>query len=150
MSSDESSYQWGYDDKLTLDSTILTGEVNQDYLNTNPDVTHNYYWAMTTFGGCSQKTYYKVPNAVQDLGNDVASLSVYPNPATGILNAEVSSLVHGMIHVEVLNMLGQITNTNEGPDNKATIDVSSLSAGAYIVVCYKDGVKIAGARFTKN
>ena len=148
--SNESTYQWGYDDKLTLDSTILSGEINQDYLNSSPNVANKSYWAMTTSGGCSQKTYYNTPTAVEDVSNGQIALSVYPNPATGLLYVEISSAAHGMMDVEVTNMLGQRIAITQGPDNKATVDVTSLSAGIYIVACYKDGVKLASTRFTKN
>ena len=56
LPSDEDSYQWGYDD-AQLDSTILTGEVNQDYINPSPDFS-KYYWVMTSKDGCIQKTVY--------------------------------------------------------------------------------------------
>ncbi len=145
----ESSYQWGYDDAYTLDSTILTGEINQDYINFNPDFGGKKYWAMTTSGGCMQKSYFSTPSNVQ-LVNAVAEVMIYPNPASNNINVAVSSSVQGQIQFEVINMMGQSILSSAALDNKATIDVAGFSAGSYLVVCYVDGSKIATARFIKN
>ena len=147
----EDSYQWGYDNIITLDSTILTGEINQDYLNESPDFANNYYWAMTTSGDCLQKTYYITPTtAIQNVNTDAVSVSIYPNPANNLININVTSSLNGIIQVDVFNMLGQKLNTIMATDNKATIDVSALSAGSYLITCYRNGTKIAGATFIKN
>ena len=146
----ESSYQWGYDDAYTLDSSILTGEVNQDYINANPDFSNKDYWVMTTSGGCLQKTYYSVPTTVQNINSGDAGISVYPNPASSFINVTVSSSIKGNVQLEVLNMMGQKVNNVPATDNKAVIDIASLPAGSYLVTCYSDGIKIASARFIKD
>ena len=145
----ENSYQWGYDDVHSLDSTILPGEINEDYINTNPDFSNKYYWAMTTMGSCLQKTYYQVPTALQNVNNTVG-ISVYPNPVNTLLNITISSVVSDNIQIEVLNMMGQKVNTILAIDNKATIDVTALPAGYYLINCYRDGIRITGSRFIKN
>ncbi len=146
--STEDSYQWGYDDKLSLDSTILTGEINQDYINTSPDA-NKYYWVMTTSGGCLQKTYYTTPTTVQNV-NNATGISVYPNPANSILNVVIDAAVNGQVQVDVLNMMGQKVSTTQATDNKATFEVAGLPAGSYLIICYRDGIKTATARFIKN
>jgi len=149
--SNEGSYQWGYDNIITLDSTLLVGEVNQDYLNESPDFANNYYWAMTTSGGCLQKTYYIVPStAVQNVNANTTAVSIYPNPANSFINVDVSGAVNGVVKVDVFNMVGQKINTVMTRDNKAAIDVTTLSAGSYLITCYRDGIKITGATFIKN
>jgi hypothetical protein len=52
--------------------------------------------------------------------------------------------------MEVYNMLGQQLQHVDATDNKAQIGISELPAGAYIVDCYSDGIKVAAARFIKN
>ena len=146
----ESSYQWGYDNATTLDSTVLTGETNQNYANAFPDWNNNRYWVMTTNNGCSQKTYYNKPTGVAELNTDAAGMKVFPNPANDFINVEINSLVKGNINVEVSNMLGQKLNNVTAVDNKAQISVAGLPAGCYLVDCFSDGVKIAAARFIKN
>ena len=147
--SNEDSYQWGYDDLHSLDSTILPGEVNQDYLNVSPN-PENAYWVMTTSGGCLQKTYLTVPTAVQNVNEEVQVLSLYPNPASNIVNVKINTAINGSIEVVVLNAMGQKINTVQTLDNKATIDVAALPGGYYMIACYNNGVKIATARFIKN
>jgi len=148
--SNENSYQWGYDNVSTLDSTLLPGEINQDYLNTSPDFYNKDYWVLTTLGGCLQKTYYHTPTTVQNLNSGATGISVYPNPANSYINVVISAGVKGSIEVAVWNVLGQQVNTVMAADNKAVIDVSMLPAGSYLVTCNNDGIKIASARFVKN
>jgi uncharacterized protein YjdB len=144
----EDAYQWGYDDKFTLDSTILTGEINQDYVNTNPGFATNNYWVMTTHGGCSQKTYYNVPTTVQNVNNNT-TISVYPNPASTVVNVTASA-IQGKMQIEVVNMVGQVVSTISTTNNNTGIDVANFTAGLYLVNCYSEGVKIANSKFIKN
>jgi len=144
------SYQWGYDDKTSLDSTILKGEINQDYVNASPDFTGKYFWVMTNTGGCQQKTYYRVPVAIENINTEVAEVKVFPNPATSVLNVEISAQATGNILIEVMNIVGQKITTVSAIDNKAAIDVTNLPAGAYVVTSYNDGIRINSTRFIKN
>ena len=146
---DVTAYQWGYDNANTLDSAIFAGETNQNYVNTNPDWANYRYWVMTTHGDCKQKTYYNKPTGVANV-NVEAGMNVYPNPATNVVNVEISDLVTGNINIEVTNMLGQKLTTVAAVNNKAQISVANLPAGVYLVDCISDGVKIAAARFIKN
>ena len=151
LPSDEDSYQWGYDDVATLDSTVLVGEINQDYLNATPDFANKYYWVMTSKSGCNQKTYFTVPLTVQDLNKSTdASINVYPNPATELINIAINTVIEGSFEVEVVNMTGQQMSQAITQTHKATIDVAKLPAGIYMVNCYNNGIKIANSRFVKN
>ncbi len=147
---DNSTYQWGYDDAYTLDSVILKGEINQDYVNTNPDLSNKYYWVMTTRNGCLQKTYYRAPVTVQTINEEAVSVTVFPNPASSIVNISISNVTSGKIVVEISNMLGQEIAATDAIDGKATLDVATLPAGAYMVSCFQNGVRISASRITKN
>ena len=148
--SNESSYQWGYDDATTLDSTILSGEINQDYVCVAPDYSHKFYWVMTTADGCSQKTYYNTPTIIQNINNEFVGISVYPNPGNNVINVVLTSTDQGQVQIDLMNMMGQIVVSTTADNNKATIDVAPLAVGSYMVVCYRNGVKVAGSRFMKN
>jgi len=148
--STEGSYQWGYDDVTTLDSSMFTGEVNQDYINTNPDFAHKYYWVMTTAGSCLQKTYYSTPLAVQNINKGAVTISVFPNPATSIINVSIDGTNQGPIQIMLSDMMGQKLNMVLATDNSATVDVSGLASGVYFISCYRNGVNIAHAQFVKN
>jgi hypothetical protein len=145
------SYQWGYDDATTFDSTILVGETNQNYANAFPDFAKRNYWVITTHtNGCVVKTFFNKPTGVADVNTATAEMKVYPNPASSHINVEVGRTVKGAIYMEVYNMLGQQLQHVDATDNKAQIGISELPAGAYIVDCYSDGIKVAAARFIKN
>jgi hypothetical protein len=147
---DNSTYQWGYDDAYTLDSVILKGEINQDYVNANPDLSNKYYWVMTTRNGCMQKTYYRAPVTVQTVNEEAVSVTVFPNPASSIVNVSISNVASGEIVVEISNILGQKIAATTAIAGKATLDVATLPAGAYLVSCFQNGVRISASRITKN
>ncbi len=151
LENDVTGYQWGYDSKTTLDSTILVGEINQSYVNGSPDTLHNYYWVMTTTGDCSNKAYYNGPvsTAVTDINSGI-ELKVYPNPASAYVNVELSGVAGGKVSVSVMNMLGQEITRVSAVNNKAVIDASKLASGIYVVDCYRDGLKTGTAKFIKN
>ncbi len=145
-------YQWGYDDAITLDSSLIAGEVNPNYFNNSPDLTYKYYWVATTdSGGCTQKTYYNVPTGITNINAPVATdIKVYPNPANEELNVVFNDAVTGKLSVEVVNILGQKLMSSEVADHKAMLNVASVASGTYLVVCYSNGVKIGAVRFVKN
>jgi hypothetical protein len=146
------SYQWGYDSKATLDSTILTGQINQVYANSNPDTLNNYYWVITEANGCFNKAYYNAQSltGVTNTKAAVTDVKIYPNPTSNFINVEINSTLTGNINVELTDMLGQKIDALPAVNNKAVIDVSKLAAGVYIIDCYQGGVKISAAKFTKN
>lgn len=60
--------------------------------------------------------------------NVVSEVSIYPNPATSVLNVNAA----GYSQVEVINMLGQVVYSNS-ISNNAQINVSNLNDGVYFV-----------------
>ena len=142
------TYQWGYDDLRTLASTVLTGEINQNYNIANLD-PNKHYWVMTNLNDCMQKAYFDDPAGITNLNND-AELKVYPNPANEVVNVEINSSVNGNMQIEVLNLLGQRLDVQTVVNHKASINVANLPNGVYLINCYMDGNKIATSRFIKN
>jgi hypothetical protein len=151
LSNTEDSYQWGYDDVLTLDSTLLPYETNQNYTLATPDTAAKYYWVITTHEDCMQKSYFKAPTKVREVSAYLGDVTVYPNPASNYVNVELKNgVMGGKYTVDVVNMLGQKVAADKMMDNKATFDVSDYAAGVYFVDCYKDGVKFATVKFVRN
>jgi len=146
------NYQWGFDDAITLDSTLIPGEVNPNYFNNGPDLTYKYYWVATTdSGGCTQKTYFNVPTGITKVSAPVAGdIKVYPNPANEELNVVFNNSITGKLEAEVVNILGQKLMSAVADDHKAMLNVASLPAGTYMVVCYSNGIKLTAVRFVKN
>src|SRR5690606_1362845 len=64
------------------------------------------------------------------------SASVYPNPATDILNIRS---VHQISKVEIINLLGQSLSTYNVQANSTTLDIASLQAGTYFAKVTIDG-----------
>ena len=60
--------------------------------------------------------------------NVVSEVSIYPNPATSVLNVNAA----GYNQVEIINMLGQVVYSNS-ISNNAQINVSDLNNGVYFV-----------------
>ncbi len=144
-------YQWGYDDAATLDSVVLYGEKNQDYLNEKPDFTHKYYWVITKDGDCSQKTYYNAPTGVRGpVQPSTAFVKVYPNPATDYADIEIGGIGANNLRVELLDMTGKSIRTTEPVNSKTRVYVGDIAAGMYSVICYQNGVRIAVGKLVKN
>jgi hypothetical protein len=151
LQNNEDSYQWGYDDAITLEPTTIAGEVNATYIVNGIDPVYRYYWVMTKHGDCTQKSYYNAPTGVTNVNTAMdAGLNVFPNPASNNINIEINPAITGNVAVEIINIVGQKITSAQMQNHFARIDVSSLPAGGYIVNCLRDGVKIGTAKFIKN
>ncbi len=150
LNNDQATYQWGYDDAITLESVTLTGETNQTYFNSDPVLQYRKYWCVTkTHEGCIQKTYYNMPVGVTDIADGV-DVKVYPNPANDILNVDINTKAGGKIELEVVDVLGQKISAVTAVNHRAQMNVSGLAPGVYVIECYRDGVKVNATRFIKN
>jgi len=74
------------------------------------------------------------------------SVAIYPNPATNVLNIAAQESID---NVQVFNMLGQKVIDANPNQASATINVSGLKAGVYIVNTAANG-KQSSARFIKQ
>ena len=146
---DQDSYQWGYDDLATLDSTLIPGETNQNYYNPSPD-THKAFWVMTKLGDCMEKSYASVPTSVANTVAPSETLSVFPNPATYELNISVSGTIYEYTSATITDAVGRILKTVSLQDNKATIAVENLAPGVYSVNCSGNGIRTTSVKFVKN
>ncbi len=131
--SNDYTYQWGYDDAVTLDSTILTGETNQNYVNAAPDLIGKLYWVITTHLGCKEKTYYNGPVAIYNVANDVAMVGhLSPNPNTGNFNFLLSSGIIEPVNIVVTDLLGQVVKTLHTNTNKEELISLDVASGIYL------------------
>jgi len=144
------SYQWGYDNTSTLDSTIIAGATFQSYVNATPDYADNYYWVLTTKDGCMQKTYFNAPTAITNISSGNAGLKLYPNPTTNTLNIDLVNIQGSAATIAVTDMMGQTVIKQSVTTSSANIDVTNLPAGCYIVNCTQNGMKLGAERFIKN
>ncbi|WP_133162734.1 T9SS type A sorting domain-containing protein [Flavipsychrobacter stenotrophus] len=129
----EWTYQWGYDDVGTLDSSLLVGETNQNYYNENPDFTNKYYWVITTYKDCMQKTYLRVPTIVNDItSGKVGKMEISPNPNNGRFNVKLTSDFTENGQLIVTDFLGRELLKREIKTN-STISVDLNETGVYIL-----------------
>lgn len=128
-----STYQWGYDDAVTLDSTILAGETGKTYANASPDFAGKYYWVVTEHLLCRQKTYYQVPAGVTDANAGIRQVSVYPNPATGMCTVKVLSSVTEKGTITLTDMAGRTVVQTPCITNGQNEIKLNCPAGVYLV-----------------
>lgn len=145
------SYQWGYDDMITLDSTIIRGQTHQDYYLPVPDFGNKYYWCISSHGDCKQKTYYNVPTGVACCLTTGVEIRLFPNPADSRVNIEVTGIDNGLpIEVKVTDMLGKDVQTAVLNNGKGSVSVSELPSAVYSVSLIQNGNKIGARIFVKN
>ncbi|PQJ10512.1 hypothetical protein CJD36_011080 [Flavipsychrobacter stenotrophus] len=129
----EWTYQWGYDDVGTLDSSLLAGETNQNYYNDNPDFTNKYYWVITTYKDCMQKTYLRVPTLVNDISSGkVGKMVISPNPSNGQFKVKLTSDFTENGQLVVSDLLGREVLKREIRTN-STISVDLNETGVFML-----------------
>ena len=146
----QDSYQWGFDNLSTLDSTLIPGAAFQSFTDSTPDFTDNIYWVITTKGGCMEKTYYYHDLAATNVPSaNAESIKVYPNPAGNTVHVDISGQP-GTTTISIVDMLGRTIKTNTSRQQSMQFDIADVPAGCYIVTGYKNGSKVATANFIKN
>ncbi len=145
------SYQWGYDDAVTLDSTLLPGMINQNYYNQNPDFLNKYYWVMTYYNGCLQKSYYNAPTGIAGFTEHNPEILLFPNPAGSEINIEVKGKNRqGGIDAAMYDILGKERTAATITDGAGRIKLSGLPPGVYLIMFSRDGVRIGSRVFVKE
>jgi uncharacterized protein YjdB len=146
------SYQWGYDDNITFDSTLIEFATFQNYLLTAPDFARNAYWVMTNHNGCKQKSYYNAPTAIQTpVTNGGIGITLYPNPATDQVSVALSGLNSSdIVEVVLTDISGKDIHRATLTNGKATLNVQDLAPGTYVTAFYRDNVKIGSRIFVRG
>jgi hypothetical protein len=148
------AYQWGFDRRLDLDSTLLTEETTQSYdtrKGFNTDA--NLYWVMVRFGdGCVQKAYFNAPvlGVVQQASIPGTDMKLYPNPAQEQITVELEGKSLGRLRFEIYDVAGKRLIGLAATGLRTNIPVGGLAPGYYSIICLQDGARIATARFIKN
>jgi hypothetical protein len=145
------SYQWGYDDAATYDSTMIPGADFQSYVNAAPDFLNKYYWVIVSKSGCSRKVYYNPPTGITNiLAGSSVNLKVFPSPANSEINVNINGGSGSITTVSLTDMLGQTIKTQQVTGHSVQFDVADLPTGCYFISCLQNGVKMATTRFIKN
>ncbi|MBS1614716.1 MAG: T9SS type A sorting domain-containing protein [Bacteroidetes bacterium] len=148
------AFQWGFERKLDLDSSLIIGATTQSYDTRNGFNTDaNNYWVMVRFGdGCVQKGYFNAPvlSVIQQNNSEGNEMKVYPNPVQEILSVELLSKTQGTLRYKICDITGRSLLETTNSEKQTQINVRNLAPGAYSIICLKDGQRIATARFIKN
>jgi hypothetical protein len=125
-------YQWGFDEKPSLKGSVLSGEINQDYLNGAPDLSNKSYWVISSTGNCYQKSYYNMPSGIAGFSFEMNAIEIYPNPFTSEITL---SSIYGLTGatVEVMDVNGKLLLTQKAPGNEFVLSLGDLAAGIYLV-----------------
>jgi len=113
-----------------LDSTIIPGAVNQTFHPTEL----GYYYVVKDSANCPSlpsNVIYISLTGVKNVG--VATVKIYPNPTTGIVNMDWGS-VTGSMKVDVLSITGQEMRHEEvSNQSRHETDISGLPTGSYFI-----------------
>ena len=90
------------------------------------------------------------PVGIDQKNNELASVTVYPNPVKDIAKVSVNLKQSAKVSVEVTNLVGQqVMSLNKGNmsagSQQFSVDASSLTAGVYFIT-----VKVNGQKFTQK
>jgi len=92
------------------------------------------------------------PSGIIDYNSSSVNLTLYPNPVTDQLNIGLNSSLSGQVKVSVLNLVGQVIQTNEivnvSSQKVITVNTASLPKGLYFVQLNCEGQIVTG-RFVK-
>ena len=128
------SYQWGYDDVYSLDSTILAGETAAEYVNSAPDFAGKYYWVMTEHYFCKQKTYYTAPAGVVKVDpGSAGTLSVYPNPNMGVFTVQVQLPYNEQATILIADITGRVVKEVIAVTNSKVVLQLNEPTGVYTI-----------------
>ena len=79
-----------------------------------------------------------------------SNINLYPNPTSNILNVQSLTPFQGIVHI--MNTNGQIIKSISGLEglNDATIDVSDLAKGVYVLHIHFENATESSQKFIKN
>jgi hypothetical protein len=128
------TYQWGYDDRGTVDSTLVPGETNQNYTNTGLGLAHKYYWVITSRSGCLQKSYYNPPTTISNINAaNEGVMNIVPNPNTGSFKLLLSTPNTEKATIVITNTIGQKIKELVVDTNQPTEILLDEATGVYFI-----------------
>ncbi len=101
-----------------------------------------------TFQGASCRAY-TLYNTVTEIEKAAASLSVYPNPATEVINFDID--YNKASKVEIMDITGRLIETVSFNLNNAQVNVRNYNAGIYLYkVSNSEGQVVKTGKVTVN
>jgi len=156
------------------DYTNLAVDINPGLTTTDfPTVWTQYTYTVTGLPvetSCRVAFRYTVPTSAGPLGNNsdqigidqysidrpaastedffTSNFSIYPNPATDVLNIASKNGV-AIESVQILDINGRIVNQNSSSSDAVQVNVSNLNAGVYFVKVQSE-LGVGTSKFIKN
>jgi len=118
-------------------------------------VSGDYEQTLTSANGCdSIVTLHLTINVGIDEYDFAASMTVYPNPTTGILNIQIANLGTPISEFLLYDIYGKLVDKvwlqNSDSTETAQIDLAELSNGIYFVKAVADGKVVAVRKVVKQ
>jgi PKD repeat protein len=141
------AYEWDFGNGMVIKGT----EINYNFEN---DGIYNVTLKAVSGGDFSENTQQiEVLKSVTSIQNiEKPQLEVYPNPVKNILKINFGNPVEGTIHVEIMNIDGQRTYsqqiTTDGFSQTA-INVQHLKPGIYFLRVINESKPFADLKFIK-
>lgn len=101
----------------------------------------------------SREDFNPIPCSVSEVPREQIKASAFPNPVKDVLNIDISGLPADMEHrIQIADISGNICMDRiiKGQGNVLTIEVSSLSSGAYVYTIYNTEKEFARDSFIKE
>jgi hypothetical protein len=140
------AYQW-----LDFFGNPIIGETNQSI-----EVPSGEYSVLTTINGCTERSAQMVVDEYVSLPGEPCNLStidfnkdfnvtIFPNPTRNILNIKSEQTIKT---ISVYDLMGKKVHINQVSD--ATVDVSNLAKGFYILKIVSENNDIKIVKFIKE
>ncbi len=112
----------------------------------------NQLYRLAEYDNNGQRTYSKIISAACVENN--SNISLYPNPATNVLNVSTAFATDTDVQLTIYSLLGTVVHSQQyhanAGSNNVTINVKDLAAGTYVLVIKsKAGKTLYSQHFVK-
>ena len=143
ISSSANNYQWFYNGNIIVNETLQAITPTKNGLYTVK--------SKNKFGCENTSDSYSVSNIIGfNSVHNTLGLNIYPNPASNICTFEFTNKSNSLYQLFIYNTLGQIVLKKTVNSSIATIDLSELSNGIYIVQISDNNQIITEQKLIKN
>ena len=126
----------------------------ENHTYTDFDVQHDYLYQIEIVQGMKSVVISRSnivstnPGGITDIDDiDISEITIFPNPATDILNITSSETIS---EIEIVNVMGQVVKRIEINSDNAVCDVEDLKAGVYIVRISTASATLSQRKFIKE
>jgi trimeric autotransporter adhesin len=131
---------------IPLDSLQSNGSGSYSYIDKAPLSGMNYYRLLQN-DPYHQVSYSGVVSIDENNGvADSSPFTVYPNPATSVLNIQLTNPNQANVTIRVTNMMGRVVINRSSAAANIKQEVSSLQPGDYILQVIDANQNVIGTK----